>query len=147
MKQLFFLIGILLLSVFSSTTAKAQTTIEYAYDNSGNRITRTVITLKNASIASGFGAEQQTPELLEAQVGLQETIIYPNPTKGLLRIDFPSLTGSKASIRVHDAHGKLIVHKSAAGSNQVDLSFYPSGYYIMTIHIGQVKKEWKIIKE
>ena len=147
MKQLIILTGIVLLSVFIPVVGQAQTSVEFTYDNSGNRITRTVINLKSASLASGSEIEEKADKLLEDQVGLQETLIYPNPTKGLLRIDFPSLVSQEAAIRVHDAQGKLIIQQSASGSNQVDLSAYPSGYYIMIIRIGQEKKEWKIIKE
>ncbi len=147
MKQPVILLLTMLLSVFISVVCYAQTTVEFGYDNSGNRITRTVISLKSASIQPGSSDSEQDDKLLEDQIGLQETRIYPNPTKGLLRIDFPNLTSHEATIRVFDSHGKLIVQQPAARSAEVDLSVYPPGFYIMTIHIGQDKKEWKIIKE
>jgi hypothetical protein len=147
MKQPVILLLTLLLSVFIPVVCYSQTTVEFGYDNSGNRITRTVISLKSAGIQPGSSNSEQGDELLEDQIGLQETRIYPNPTKGLLRVDFPNLANHEATIRVFDSHGKLIVQQPAAGSAEVDLSIYPPGFYIMTIHIGQDRKEWKIIKE
>ena len=147
MKQPVIILLTMLLSVFISVVCHAQTTVEFTYDNSGNRITRTVISLKSAGIQPGSSDSDQEDELLEDQIGLQATRIYPNPTKGLLRIDFPNLDNQEAAIRVFDSHGKLIVQQPAAGSTEVDLSIYPPGFYIMTIHVGQDRKEWKIIKE
>lgn len=143
MKHKVYLLAVLLVTALAGF---AQTTVEFTYDNSGNRITRTVIGLKSATIGDGELSEQALKPI-EDQVGLQETRIYPNPTKGLIRIDFPTMESQEASFRVYDSHGKLIIQQSASTSNQVDLSNYPSGFYIMVIRIGQEKKEWKIIKE
>lgn len=147
MKPIYLLVC-LLVAVLFSVTVHAQAALEFTYDDSGNRLTRGLIHLKSATIPADSTLAQQMKKPLEDQVGLQKTRIYPNPTKGMLRIDFPSLTDQDATIKVYDPSGRLIVQKSAISSgNEVDLSAYPSGFYIMIIHIGQEKKEWKIIKE
>lgn len=147
MKPLYFFVWVLFAVLFS-VNAHAQTNYGFTYDASGNRITRAVILLKSASIPGDSLQAKQDQKILEDQVGLQKTRIYPNPTKGLLKIDFPSLSQSEATISVYNSTGKLIVRKSASSfGNEVDLSAYPSGFYVMTILIGQEKKEWKIIKE
>ncbi len=118
------------------------------FEKAEPRITRAVILLKSASIPGDSLQAKQDQKILEDQIGLQKTRIYPNPNKGLLKIDFPSLSRSEATISVYNSTGKLIVRKSASSfGNEVDLSSYPSGFYVMTILIGQEKKEWKIIKE
>ncbi len=147
MKPLYFFVWVLFAVLFS-VSAHAQTNYGFTYDASGNRITRAVILLKSASIPGDSLQAKQDQKILEDQIGLQKTRIYPNPTKGLLKIDFPSLSRSEATISVYNSTGKLIVRKSASSfGNEVDLSSYPSGFYVMTILIGQEKKEWKIIKE
>lgn len=123
----------------------AQTTIEYGYNDSGDRISRTIINLKSASFTNG--SNESTQEPLVEQIGLQEAKIYPNPTKGLLRVELPSLQNQNGIIRVFDSNGKLIIEKTASISNQVELFNHPSGFYFMQIIIGGEKKEWKIIKE
>lgn len=141
-------IFLLVAGIFSSVVCPAQTTYEFTYDASGNRLTRAVVLLKSATIPGDTLQAQKAEKILDDQIGLQKTRIYPNPTKGLLRIDFPSLSDQEAIIRVFDPSGKLIVQKSAISSgSEVDLSAHPPGFYIMVIHIGQEKKEWKIIKE
>lgn len=128
-----------------SLLGNAQPTIEYDYDDNGNRISRTVITLKGANVTTG--PEAQAPEPTIDKIGFQEARIYPNPTKGLLRVELPSLETQDGIIRVFDSHGKLIREKQASQTNQVELSNHPSGFYFMQVIIGREKKEWKIIKE
>lgn len=140
------MMAFLLLSVLIPVIGLSQTTIGFTYDNSGNRETRTVITLKSATTGDGELAEEPLKPI-EGQVGLQKVRIYPNPTKGLLKIDFPVLSEQETIIRVHDPHGKPIIQQLASGSNLVNLSSYPPGSYILVIRIGQEKKAWKIIKE
>jgi hypothetical protein len=126
----------------------AQTTYRFGYDDAGNRETRAVILLKNAGIVADTLQAKQAEKPLEDLIDTRAIKIYPNPTKGLLRIEFPALWDQETTIRVYEPSGRQIVQKRAISSgNEVDLSSYPSGTYIMLIHSGQEKKEWKIIKE
>jgi hypothetical protein len=88
MKPLY-LLACLLISVLYS--AHAQTNYEFTYDACGNRLTRAVITLKSATTPDSIFA-QIKDEIQEDMIGLQKVRIYPNPTKGLIRIDLPTLT-------------------------------------------------------
>ncbi len=146
MKQKY-LLGWLLLLMLITATAHAQTTFEFTYNECGHRVTRAVIALKSAVIPGDTLVARQNEKALEDQIGLQQARIFPNPTKGMLRIDLPTLS-SDATIRVFDSRGTLLMQQTAVESgNTVDLSARPSGFYILTIHVGQEKKEWKIIKE
>ena len=143
-----YLLACMLVAVLLFSQAHAQTKYGFTYDASGNRITRAVILLKSATIPVDTLQAKQDQKILEDQIGLQKTRIYPNPTKGLLKVDFPALSQSEVVISVYNSTGKLIMRKSATSfGNEIDLSIYPSGLYVMTIQIGQEKKEWKIIKE
>lgn len=148
MKTLYILVG-LLAAVLTLETAHAQTSYGFTYDASGNRLTRAVILLKSATIPTDSISAKEIKTPLDDQIGLQKTRIYPNPTKGLLRIDLPELTEHEAIIRLHDSNGRLIIQQTGVESNnELNLSAYPSGMYIMSIQIGKDnRKEWKIIKE
>ncbi len=146
--KIIYLLVCLLVAVLLSGTTHAQTNYRFTYDSSGNRLTRAVILLKSATIPSDSLQAKKAEKILEDQIGLQKTRIYPNPTKGKLRIDFPALSNTESTIRVYDPSGRLIVQETAISTgNDVDLSAHPPGFYIMVIHIGQEKKEWKIIRE
>lgn len=146
-----YLLTCLLVAVLISGTVHAQTTVKYTYDDSGNRKTRTVtvISLKNATIHSDSLEVKQAVIPLDDRIGLQKTRIYPNPTKGLLKIDLPELTEQEATIRLYDSNGKLIIQQAAIElNNELNLTAYPPGIYIMIIQIGQNdRKDWKIIKQ
>ena len=147
MKTLYLMVCLLVAVLFSANT-HAQTNYGFTYDASGNRLTRAVVLLKSATIPGDTLQAQKAEKILEDQIGLQKTRIYPNPTKGLLRVDFPELRDTESTISVYDPNGRLIIQKPAISSgSEVDLSAHPPGFYIMVIHIGQEKKEWKIIKE
>lgn len=136
------LLGVILFLIVP-TISIAQASVEFTYDDSGNRISRTVISLKSATTN---GLEAKEP--IEAQIGLQEARIYPNPTEGLLRIDLPNLEIANASLYVYDLHGKLLSHQTAtAFNNEINLFSYPDGVYLLIVQIEQNKREWKIIKQ
>lgn len=147
MKNIYLMLCLLIAVAFSQT-ACGQSAFEFTYDASGNRLTRAVILLKSATIDPD-SLEAKNPVIpLDDHIGLQKTLIYPNPTKGLLKVDLPGLVDQNAIIRMYDSGGRKIMQMEVVSSgNEIDLSSHPAGFYVMIIQIGQEKKEWKIIKE
>lgn len=140
-------IWVLLLVALFPLVTSAQTLFEFTYNESGHRELREVIQLKSAVATQDTLISKQTKMPLSREIGLQELWIYPNPTKGIVRIEFP-LVDSEAFIRVYDANGKAIIQKAVKEpSSEINLSGEPSGIYILSIRIGSDKKEWKVIKE
>lgn len=135
-----------LVALFPVVTS-AQTMFEFTYNESGHRELREVILLKSAAAIQDTMISKQTEMPLAREIGLQELLIYPNPTKGIVRIEIP-LLDSEAFIRVYDSNGKAIIQKTVnEPSSGINLSGEPSGIYILSIRIGSNKKEWKVIKE
>ncbi|HPM02251.1 MAG TPA: T9SS type A sorting domain-containing protein [Candidatus Cloacimonadota bacterium] len=135
-----------LVALFPCVT-NAQTMFEFTYNESGHRELREVILLKSAKANQDTMISKQTEMPLACEIGLQELLIFPNPTNGIVRIEIP-LLDSEAYIRVYDSNGKAIIQKTTyEPSSGINLSGEPSGIYILSIRIGSNKKEWKIIKE
>jgi len=131
--------------LFNMETALSQNKIYFEYDLSGNRAERTIVLPQPKSAT--ISRENQLDEF-EDQLGTQQIRIYPNPTKGLLKIDFPSLSEPGMTLRVHDSQGRLLINKPAREiGNELNLYKYPSGLYILTIQRGSEKRVWKINKE
>lgn len=129
-------------------SAFAQTQYEFTYDDSGNRIRREIIVLqaKSASLLSENLLNEE--DEITSLFGEGEVVIYPNPTKGILRIDLPSLTANGVTLRLFDNQGRMLQSKQAVEmGNELELSHYSSGLYILVIQSGDQKKEWKIVKE
>ena len=147
---------VLALIVCSFESASAQ--VSYTYDAAGNRTAKTVVLAKTmkkmAQSDTVFAAESAAVaiDLGEPQtdaLGQAEIKIYPNPTKGALRVDIGGVElSSDDRIAVFDSDGRLVKDcNNLTDSNQIDLSEAANGIYFMRITIGKEKTTWRIIKE
>ena len=134
-------------------------TVSYEYDAAGNRIlrTKTINLTRDGSKTKSAMSEQNTgttPEKIaevrhEDLLGERKVVIYPNPTQGMIRVEFQGHDiMNDARLLLYDIQGKLLrqVNK-VEPSNTLDLSQYPAGMYILQMIEGKAKSEWKIIKE
>ena len=74
--------------------------------------------------------------------------IYPNPTTGMVNINFNNeLEG--ASMKVINSAGKTVVSKSnlkiPAGTKLIDMSNYQNGLYIISFESGKLKYNYKFL--
>ncbi len=149
MKRCFYFLGMLMIILLASITVFSQTKVfEYDYDDSGNRIQRQFITLKSASVASSE-ENDFSKEMYEGLFGEGLIKIYPNPTKGALKVEVPLIAlEQEVHISIFNMQGAKITSQLVTGQiNTIDLKGQPSGVYIMKISSGPQVSEWKIIKE
>jgi hypothetical protein len=130
-----------MLAVFAYTDAYAQR-IEYAYDASGNRITRKkeiVLTKSSESPATVF-----TEELAERAIK-----IYPNPTEGHLKVEISDFDKCQSiSLNIYNMQGQVILKRKMESSVcDLDISGRPNGLYVLQINIDGENTSWKIIKK
>lgn len=116
--------------------------IVYTYDASGNRTSSREIVFR------GQGSEDNDSEPRRDNLSLRRVTIYPNPTEGELRVE---ITGDDtfegSSITIYGASGSIVYYDNEIGSiNDIDLTQYPRGIYMMIIRIDGDTSSWKIIK-
>jgi YD repeat-containing protein len=148
MKPRFILLILSILAVNSFRGAE----IKFEYDAAGNRLARRIITLRSAVINEISGEDDETvqsPQVFTAQLAQSAIRIYPNPTKGLLKVE---ITGNVADnpviLQVYDMNGRRLLEESnVASSVTLDLSNQPAGIYMLLLISGIEKNEWKVIKE
>lgn len=81
-----------------------------------------------------------------------QILVYPNPTKDLLNIQYDHNSG-EASFKLHDLQGRLQLNKVLdMGITSISLSGLPKGLYIYDIQINDqvipiAKRRGKIVKE
>lgn len=100
-------------------------------------ITNTFVTL--------FVAPLATPEN-----SLQNVVMYPNPTSGILTIDFGSTNLIGANVEVRSLLGAKVFEQKLTGGvqEQVDVSGLENGVYLVTIFTSQQEKiHYKLIKK
>jgi hypothetical protein len=133
----------------------AKVPITYAYDEAGNRTDRYIIIMnaKSAAVVRRDSLSQLKSEKIskvyDDHLGDHDVLIYPNPTLGKLKIDITGLDATQNSIiEIYNVQGNIILQTNpATGSDQMDLSSFPNGTYIMRITLGDKKREWRILKQ
>lgn len=144
MKKIFLLIFLFYgFSCFSQNYA-----IEFAYDNAGNRYSRTIVDLSvpsgNKSAEDSTATTPYNTMMSEVQVS-----IYPNPTKGQLNIELSNLSDeTTGSIVVTDLQGRVLMSVGQISSSmELDFTPYAAGKYNMTLIIDGQRKFFGIIRE
>jgi len=122
--------------------------ITYAYDASGNRVSR-VISFYKSSTKSSDSITNNKDKAYTDQLGKLKIMLYPNPTKGLLTIEVTNLPdNTKGAITIADASGKLLQESTSLKStNTIDLSNQSPGMYFLRIRAGDEVTEWKVLRE
>lgn len=87
-----------------------------------------------------------TSETLSKQEGI---LLYPNPTRDYLYIDFTSRPYKGSEYQLYDAQGKLVKKDVISQSkSELNLSSLPSAVYIIRINQkGENLKTFKVIKK
>lgn len=131
------------ISLKSQTESTSNSEVHYKYDLEGNCISRNVIMLKK-NISSDH-QKDKNPIFEDKETKI---IIYPNPTKGLLKIEIPDYIQNENSFfSIYDLNGKLHKKIKVEGiETQLDLSNYKDGVYILQINRNGKNSSWKIIK-
>jgi len=144
-KHTFKFLTILLFTIFfesQSFNSYCQTqSFTYNYDESGNRTARVI------GLVKGFDSDSQQ----ELEFNITETAgikIYPNPTKGLLKISIRGYEdGATFNFKLYDIKGAQLISKKTMESQiELNLSEHKSGIYILHLSIGDQILKWKIIK-
>ncbi len=139
--------SIVILSLIAfSYILRAQNTVHFTYDNAGNRETRYIEFKKSTEI---IGDSNSVPKPVIDWLDEMKLTIYPNPTKGLLSIEISKIPeGEIGEISINAIDGKSMQRlKGLKTSNQLDISAFPMGIYILHIKFGDKISDWKIVKE
>ena len=141
---LIFLLSVVL-SMWAGLDICAQR-IKYTYDSAGNRLSR-----QKEIVVQTRGAlsDEEEPSVYEEELSETKVTIYPNPTKGVLKVDISGVEKfENAQISLYDLTGKLLQQWAGISqSNTIDLSERTPGMYIMQIVYNGNASSWKIIKE
>ena len=132
-----------LLSFCISTLADRVT---YSYDASGNRTDsqREIVFTRGASNSKSAQSKKYLDSLSLARIA-----IYPNPTEGDLRIDITGIEDfTDTELTVRSLNGSVLEHIQPLDvTNEMDLTNYADGIYLVIIKLKDQTTTWKIIKK
>lgn len=134
----------LLLLASLSTSVLAERLV-YDYDASGNRISSERV----ISYSRGAGSKSTKSRKYLDSLSTARITIYPNPTKGDLRIDITGVDDfEKSGLTVRSLNGTELDKLSPLDvTNEMDLTGYANGVYLFDIYIKGESTTWKIIKK
>jgi hypothetical protein len=84
----------------------------------------------------------------ENEISPGKIMIYPNPVKGVLNISGIDPLECNNRIEISDNAGKILVAliQKNVSTVQINMTEYPSGFYIIRIHSGNEISQFKVIK-
>ena len=141
--------------------------VKYEYDAAGNRKIRKVIQVapitpddddedletdgddddEIESKSASFNAKPETGG--ETLSGEREIHVYPNPVREAVTVDIRNGDEDDNYIMMFfDSSGKLLMERPRSGNGieQVDMTAFPNGIYILSVRMGKSKKEFRVIK-
>lgn len=123
----------------------------YEYDYAGNRIRRSVVTLRSSLLQADslFEKTEIEREGISKTLVTCEVAVYPNPTQGEVNITISNGGEDVVSdIAVYNSSGQMLLTLKAQGNTTVpvDLSSYVNGTYLINFQHGESKSYYKIVK-
>lgn len=81
----------------------------------------------------------------EGEIGFN---VYPNPTKGLIKMEISNMPlNSVSELRLYDLSGNQILLKKNIEKNaEIDISRYKDGIFILRVKVNEKTFDWKVIK-
>ena len=105
----------------------------------------------NSQVLEGVQQAYEITTLSAGETALRQEgiLLYPNPTRDYLYIDFTSSPYKGSEYQLYDAQGKLIKKDVISQSkSELNLSSLPSAVYIISINQnGDHLKTFKVIKK
>ncbi|MCL2040058.1 MAG: T9SS type A sorting domain-containing protein [Bacteroidetes bacterium] len=139
-------IFVFLLLFISVEVAQAQPlappTLYYHYSPTGNRM---VCYVGYAKIAVNPDEQEEYTETLDSI----KFNIYPNPTKGLLKVTINTeVKIDDLKIELYDINGKKFIEKSVISTEiELDITDAYKGNYLMKVFVNDKPYYWNILKE
>ena len=132
------------------------TTVNYTYDNAGNRWKRNIQFTVNKRDTSQHPDTATSNKLkpykenVADSFSIKQVIIYPNPTDGLLKLDIQGalLIPLVGEIVIMASDGSTVLTSQVMGEhNDIDLSPFADGNYWLNISINGEKRSYSLVKK
>lgn len=125
-------------------------TVNYQYDEVGNRIEKSILLLKSGNADNSNYSDTLIKDHSFDQM---DVLIYPNPTAGQISIEIRDReqnfeTEEGFQVGIYDLQGRKVQQKAINEGEMtiVDIGNEPDGIYILMIWNKEVCSRWRVVK-
>jgi|NGEPerStandDraft_6_1074524.scaffolds.fasta_scaffold12445_1 hypothetical protein len=113
-----------------------------------NQLARGLEVGTSVQTADAKGQDDKVLERLKTEEGEIGFNVYPNPNKGLIKIDISNMPlNSVTELRLYDLTGnEIMLKKNFESHSEIDITQFKDGIYILRVRIGDKTFDWKVIK-
>lgn len=131
-----------------SVSAFADHVVQFTYDQAGNRTGRAIVLPAASSALRNAAPTDSTTAVFSDTFAEMVLNVYPNPTRGNLKIDLAGLPEEDTySFTIVNMSGDVIIQNDkAVNPSEADLSMFSAGVYILKLFYKENMKDYKIIK-
>ena len=144
-RKTFLYLFLLVATLFLSKQSQAQQFVFYFdYDANGNRIERTWAKLEETKSSESlpFVVADSLQQAL-----LTGTVIYPNPTRGMLTVSMPEIPAKGIQYQLYDQSGHVLERGTFYDSTTLlDISSRTDGVYFLLLVSENASTTYKIVK-
>ena len=120
--------------------------VVFEYDAAGNRILRTMLVKKLSEADSTLCHAEAHQNVGNQQ--MQEIMVYPNPTDGLVNVEFSLPLKHNGTFTLSAINGILIMQGNLTSTiNMLNMKNLAKGAYILLVETDEVKEKFKIVKQ
>ena len=139
------------LCLFITTGLAQSTQFDYTYDQAGNRTQRNMVVLKVAEPDTEAEEQQQTSNDTSGaeplQLGEGSISFFPNPTRGLVQVEFTKGNVRINRLRITDQSGRVMWDKKdLVGPQELNFSEFSSGLYFISVYKNGAVHRFKVLK-
>jgi hypothetical protein len=146
-KLIYLLLLVLFVFITGPIDLLCQTTVNFDYDDNGNRTSRALEAYKSAQVQFPVQESVLKDEVLEDESSILSINLYPNPADCYLTVDIQSPNSDLIEYYVFDLNGNQLINgELQPGGNQLNVSSLKNGLYILRIKQGDIIDDWKIVK-
>lgn len=133
--------------IFGYQATNAQNALQLAYDDTGNRYLRQIITVGTQPPPPDY----KTDSTVIGNALFEESLsVFPNPVVEALNIQ-ANVELKNAVLYLYNTNGQLVYEQVFTGySHQINMSSLPSGNYILNMRSKENEEDnytWQIIKK
>jgi Secretion system C-terminal sorting domain len=143
--------GVVIGSYGVGLMANGNQNIIIGYDPAGNRILRVWDTPDDYKTVADTKKDSHFGGIIDSYLGdstldVKDVTIFPNPTSDKIMIQFSEQMPTGATIELYNTEGKRLLSQKAETLSTLEVTNYPSGFYLLMLRSGKATTQWKISK-